>query len=213
MKEEVRLRLESELGSALVQYAIIIQKGIRKHLFRKRMKRVLACRVVTRTFHKLQNQNKLRTTYALSYWKPRNIIMRNLKRYLRNKNIAYQQRMEKEAEEKREIDRKMKEMEMQRQKLEAEHNQYRAELERLDSENMDNPFSMNDSEMFVTPGNPDDEEYKYDKEAFKEDFDNLSIEIDNTEVAELQQQIENLESKVRLDLNNFIGEHPRERKR
>jgi myosin heavy subunit len=198
MKEEVRQHLESELGNALVEYAVIIQKGIRKHLFRRRMKRVLAWRAVTRSFHKLLNQNYLRNTYALKYWKPRNIIIRNLRRYLKNKNFAYQQRVQKEAEEKKEIDQKMKEMEMQRKKLEAEHNQYRAELERLESKNMDNPFSMNDSDMFVTPGGPDDEEYKYDKDAFKEDFDNLSMEIDNTEIAELQQQIENLETKVRL---------------
>jgi len=202
MKEEVRQLLERELGEALVEYAIIIQRGIRKCLFRKKILRTLACRSISRAFSKQLNINRIRETYATKYWKSKNLIVRNFKKFINNKKGAEQKKTEREEEEKRKINQKMKQMEDERTRLESEHFQYKAELEKLDT-NMENTMGdsmrLSENDIFITPGGPGDddlEEYKYDQDAFREDFDNLSLEMDDDEVSELHQKIEQLDNEV-----------------
>lgn len=78
------------------------------------------------------------------------------------------------------------------------------------SEDFQNNFSMDEYEdkildesgLYVdlptTPGNPEDEEFKYHDDAFKEELDDLSDYMDNDEVNILQEKIEDLENQVRI---------------
>ena len=213
MKEICKQFLERELGKALIEHTIIIQRGIKKSLFRKRVNRIVSARIVTRTFHKLHLQNKLTSVYALKFLKSKQIIVKAFQTFIKAKNLEKQRVLDAENAEKQEYELKWKAINEERKKLEDIRQQQKDELEKLDSnmsEDFQNNFSMDEYEdkildesgLYVdlptTPGNPEDEEFKYHDDAFKEELDDLSDYMDNDEVNILQEKIEDLENQVRI---------------
>jgi len=81
----VRQVVERELGNALVEHAIVIQKGIKRYLFRKHMKLVLSCRTVARYFKMIRRQKQLAKTYTEKYIKSKQIIVKSMRGYIKRK--------------------------------------------------------------------------------------------------------------------------------
>lgn len=106
MKEICKQFLERELGKALIEHTIIIQRGIKKSLFRKRVNRIVSARIVTRTFHKLHLQNKLTSVYALKFLKSKQIIVKAFQTFIKAKNLEKQRVLDAENAEKQEYELK-----------------------------------------------------------------------------------------------------------
>ena len=227
MKEECRQVLEVELGRALIEHTIIIQRGMRKSLFRKKINRVISCRFITRSFHKLHLQNKLTALYSLKYLKSKQVIVKAFRRYLKNKREAEFRQIQKENEDKELYDQKYQEIEEERKRLDELREKQKDELNKLDTKmsselSKDFDFDNYNSNVliteessrysdFLTPGNPDEngEEFKYHNDAFKEEFEDLSDYMDNEEVNTLQNKIEELETQVSIysPIKNYRSVH------
>lgn len=211
MKEDCRQVLERELGHALIEHTIIIQRCIKKSLFRKRLKRILSCRAISRSFRSISIANKFKVMYATKFLASKQIIVKAVRQYIKNKKLASFRKMEKENKEKYDYEKKCKEIEEERKRLEVMREHQKDELTRLDS-NISTSFTkdmdfdsssmgyMGDEGIYadyVTPGGPDDnEEYKYNEDAFNEELDALSDEIDHEEINALTTKIEELENQI-----------------
>lgn len=225
MKEDVRQILERELGNALVSHAVVIQKMYKRHLFRKHIKATLSCRTIRRYFKIVQRHKQFAAKYIKANHSIR-VIAREYKAHLKRKRRAKLLKEEKANAEKLEIDRKMREIEEERQRLDKLRENQQRELLRLDSNDnhLITDFDFDDSGIpdistagdpeflgnYMTPGNPDldESEYKYDDDAFKEDLDGLSDKIDDDEIAEFQNRILELENQVQ-NLENEKDEFER----
>lgn len=166
--------------------------------------------------------------YATKFLASKQIIVKALRKHIKNKKMAALRKMEKENKEKYDYERKCREIEEERKRLEVLREQQKGELTRLDS-NMSTSFTkdmdfdsssmgyMGDEGIYadyVTPGGPDDnEDYKYNDDAFNEELDALSDEIDheeinalNTKIEELENQINNLEDERDAYKHKFMKE-------
>jgi hypothetical protein len=175
------------------------------------MKRILSSRVITRTFRNIRRANKFTVIYATKFLASKKIIVKAMRKYIKNKKFAAVKRLDKENKEKYDYDKKCREIDEERKRLEVVREQQKYELSKLDG-NMSTSFTKdmdfdNSSLLYmgeegiyadyVTPGGPDDdEEYKYNDDAFNEDIDVLSDDIDHEEISGLNTKIEELENQI-----------------
>lgn len=208
MKEEVRQQLERQLGDALVEHAIVIQRHIRKYLFRTKIRRLLSSRYITRCFRKVGQRKRVDMVYE-DRVKGKRVIVKEFRRYMGRKRQRERLKEMKEDEDRQRYEHRMKEIQEERRRLDTLHEEQKSELERLDTDmtgdysngmglgGTDSSYMDQDSIMYgeyTTPGG----EYQYDDDAFKEDIDLLSDDIDHNENKELHERIEKLENEVFL---------------
>jgi hypothetical protein len=149
--------------------------------------------------------------YATKFLASKQIIIKAIRKYIKNKKFAAVKRLEKENKEKYDYDEKCRAIDEERKRLEEVREQQKDELSKLDtnmSESFTKDMDFDNSGLlymgeegiyadYVTPGGPDDdEEYKYNDDAFNEDIDVLSDDIDHEEISGLNTKIEELENQI-----------------
>lgn len=200
MKEEVRQILERELGNALVDHAVVIQRGIRRYRFRKVLKLTLAARSITRAFKKIQTQTRITEIYATKYYRSKKVIEKAFKNYLLKKREKELEKAAKENNVSDVYDRTFKQIEDERKQLDEQRKEHKEQIDKLDDTLPDDlKKSMNlGSENDYIEGDSDlYEDFKGSRPSdglASNSFGNESLE--NQEIKDLQEKVKELEGQL-----------------